>query len=120
MSDNNYDDNTSGSVAKDDNNASNNSNHVNHESDVDEAGINASGINKAGINEVGLDEVSSNADSESSSGEDNAVTEIVGKAKQGLSMIEQLLDDMEDDEFWSLPAGEWEKKNNRDENGLPL
>ena len=110
MSDNNYDDNTSGSVAKDDNNASNNSNHVNHEGNIDEAGINASGI----------DEVSPNADSESSSGEDNAVTEIVGKAKQGLSMIEQLLDDMEDDEFWSLPAGEWEKKNNRDENGLPL
>jgi hypothetical protein len=110
MSDNNYNDNTSGSVAKDDNSASNNSNHVNHESNV----------NESGINEVGIDEISSNEVSEALPVEDNTVTGIVGKAKQGLSMLEQLLDDMEDDEFWSLPAGEWEKKNNRDENGLPL
>ena len=49
-----------------------------------------------------------------------SIVKIVNKDNHGVSIIEQLLDDMEDDEFWSLPAGEWEKKNNRDENGLPL
>lgn len=50
----------------------------------------------------------------------NPVEEIVEQAKQGLSMIEQLLGDMEDDEFWSAPRGEWEAKNNRDSNGFPI
>lgn len=50
----------------------------------------------------------------------NPVEEIVEQAKQGLSMIEQLLEDMEDDEFWSAPRGEWEAKNNRDSNGFPI
>jgi hypothetical protein len=51
--------------------------------------------------------------------EEEDVKQIVDNAKQGLSMIEQLLEDMEDDEFWTLPSGEWEAKNNRDTNGFP-
>jgi hypothetical protein len=50
----------------------------------------------------------------------NPVNDIVEQATQGLSMIDQLLEDMEDEEFWSLPSGEWEAKNKRDENGFPL
>ena len=56
----------------------------------------------------------------STNSESNPVDDVVEQAKQGLSMIEQLLEDMEDDEFWSAPSGEWEAKNNRDENGFPL
>jgi hypothetical protein len=52
--------------------------------------------------------------------DDNPVEDLIGQAKQGLSMIEQLLDDMEDDEFWSLPRGEWEAKNGRDSNGFSI
>jgi hypothetical protein len=59
-----------------------------------------------------MSETSANSDS-------NPVENIVERAKQGLSMIEQLIEDMEDDEFWSAPSGEWEAKNNRDENGFP-
>jgi hypothetical protein len=50
----------------------------------------------------------------------NPVEEIVAQAKQDLSMIEQLLEDMEDEDFWSLPSGEWEAKNGRDKDGLPI
>ena len=59
--------------------------------------------------------------SETSTNDDsNPVEDLVGQAKQGLSMIEQLLEDMEDDEFWSLPKDEWEAKNKRDSNGFPI
>jgi len=60
--------------------------------------------------------------STNNSNEDNSnpVEEIVEQAKQGLTMIEQLLEDMEDDEFWSAPRGEWEAKNSRDSNGFPI
>jgi hypothetical protein len=52
--------------------------------------------------------------------EDKEPKDIVHDVRLGLSMIEQLLEDMEDDEFYTLPKGEWEAKNNRDENGFPL
>ena len=57
--------------------------------------------------------------STNNSNEDNSnpVEEIVEQAKQGLTMIEQLLEDMEDEEFWTSPEGEWEAKNGRKGDG---
>jgi hypothetical protein len=81
---------------------------------------NSSTISNNVNDESNTNEVSLKAGSEELSSGNNSVAEIIDKAKRGVSMLEQLLDDMEDEEFWTLPAGEWEKKNNRDENGLPL
>jgi len=61
-----------------------------------------------------------NTSDKSTNDDSNPVEDLLGQARQGLSMIEQLLEDMEDDDFWSLPKGEWEAKNNRDSNGFPI
>lgn len=37
---------------------------------------------------------------------------------EGLGMLSQLLDDIEDEGFWTDP--DWEEKNNRDSNGMPV
>ena len=50
----------------------------------------------------------------------NPVTDLIDQAKQGLSILEQLIEDMEDEEFHTLPPGEWEAKNGRDKDGFPL
>ena len=49
----------------------------------------------------------------------NPVKDLIDQAKQVVSMIDQLQDDMGDDEFWNLPAGEWEAKNKRNTDGTP-
>ena len=38
----------------------------------------------------------------------------------GFIELARLLSDLDDPEFHTLPEGEWEAKNNRDENGFPL
>lgn len=55
----------------------------------------------------------------SSTNNPNPVKDFIDQTKQGLSMIEQLLDDMEDEEFWTSPEGEWEAKNGRKGDGTP-
>lgn len=47
----------------------------------------------------------------------NPVKDLVDQAKERLLMIEQLLEDMEDEEFWTSPEGEWEAKNGRKGDG---
>jgi len=41
----------------------------------------------------------------------------VQRLSQGFRMLDQLLEDIEDDGFWNDPN--WEKKNPRDDNGMP-
>lgn len=42
----------------------------------------------------------------------------VQRLAQGYSMLDQLLEDIEDDGFWTDP--DWDEKNPRDENGMPI
>jgi len=42
------------------------------------------------------------------------------ETENGFIELARLLSDLDDPEFHTLPEGEWEAKNNRDENGFPL
>lgn len=55
--------------------------------------------------------MSTSETSTSNPGEENA---------KGFIELARLLNDLDDPEFYTLPEGEWEAKNNRDSDGFPL
>jgi len=51
---------------------------------------------------------------------DKSTNDKADSVAEGFVELARLLNDLEDSEFYTLPEGEWEAKNNRDENGFPL